>query len=45
MINNFIYRILQNVEVDHFKIQHTGTNTCLQFGYKILSRVVLKDCN
>ena len=26
MINNFIFRILQNVEVDHFKIQHTGTN-------------------
>ena len=29
----------------YVKIQHTGTNTCLQFGYKILSRVVLKDCN
>ena len=45
MINNFIFRILQNVEVDHFKIQHIGTNTCLQFRYKILSTVVLKDCN
>lgn len=42
---NHDMRILQNVEVDHFKLQHAGTNTCLQFRYKILSRGVLKDCN